>query len=113
MKSKKLGTQSSLFIAHKKWLTEPLNNKMKTKDIVYEFIYNYNINEGGSQTMSIHRTRKGARKAMKEHKEIAYKEWLVIEAIQKKEYIDFGYRKYLTKFGKHEYWGVNKIRVLP
>ena len=35
---------------------------------VYEFIYNDSTYDGASITMSIHKTREGAEKAMEEHK---------------------------------------------
>jgi len=47
----------------------------KISDIVYEFLYNPMVEESSAQTMSIHKTRKGAEMAMKFHKEEKTKEW--------------------------------------
>lgn len=44
--------------------------------IVYEFLYCPCIYESGWVTMSIHRTKKGAYKAMKEHKLKEYEEFV-------------------------------------
>jgi len=42
---------------------------------IYEFLYNSSIHESSSATMSIHRTRAGAEKAMEDHKAIEKVKW--------------------------------------
>ena len=44
-------------------------------DKVYEFWYNECIYESAAQCMSLHRTRKGAEKAMERHKKETEDEW--------------------------------------
>ena len=62
-------------------------NKMK----VYSFLYNPMIEESAHATISIHRTRKGAEKAMKCHKEKQYKKWRKIYPTKNEEPFRFGY----------------------
>jgi hypothetical protein len=42
--------------------------KDNKKEFVYQFLYNSNIYDGSLATISIHKTRSGAKKAMEQHK---------------------------------------------
>lgn len=44
-------------------------------DTLYEFLYCSCIHESGSATMSLHRTKEGAERAMEAHKAERQKEW--------------------------------------
>ena len=74
-------------------------NWMKDNMELYEFLYNPMIEESGYITMSIHRNKEGAEKAMEEHKEKEEKEF---EDLYKDDDKPF-------KFGYFESWCVNKI----
>lgn len=71
----------------------------KTK-VVYEFFYNDCVWESASATISLHRTKKGAMKAMKNHK----------EELRRKHKKIYGNDKTM-KFGKNEHWGVGAIEI--
>lgn len=58
--------------------------------IIYEFRYNDCIHESASATISIHRTYKGAIKAMKDHKHQAKIEWIRLYQKHKPPF-KFGY----------------------
>lgn len=59
--------------------------------ILYEFLYNGFIHESSWATISIHRTKEGAEKAMNEHKEKARQEWLIAyPTIEEQEEMTFG-----------------------
>jgi arginine utilization protein RocB len=63
------------------WLTKSASdilNYIKQNTTLYAFLYNPMIHESSSQTVSIHRTREGAEKAMEEQmteEKKRYKEW--------------------------------------
>ena len=69
---------------------------------VYEFIYT-DSPEGYIETISIHRTRKGAEVALSHHKENKLKEWaeIYITPEDKEE----------MPFGMHCYWGVRETEL--
>lgn len=79
---------------------------------LYEFLYNSCIYESSWATVSLHYTMEGAEKAMNEHKDKAYKEWLEYNEECIKSDPEF-YAKYPNKFGEHEDWCVKTIEVLP
>ena len=54
---------------------ERKTNKEVTMDKVYEFWYNECIYESAAQCISLHKTRKGAEKAMEFHKKETEDEW--------------------------------------
>jgi|FLOH01.1.fsa_nt_gi hypothetical protein len=72
---------------------------------IYEFLYNDCIYESASRTVSIHRTKLGAYKAMNKF----------INDNFMKEYnerIKYGKdRNYIWIFGVHEWWGVKEIEL--
>lgn len=72
--------------------------------IVYQFLYCSCIYESDWRTMSIHKTKLGAYKAMKN--------WLI------SEYLDWYNRRitygkcYGDSFAPHKAWGIEKIKIL-
>ncbi len=58
---------------------------------IYEFLYCSCIYESSYATMSLHRTKAGAYKAMKKHKIDTYMEWYDKRALYGKEYTRFPY----------------------
>lgn len=74
-------------------------------EIVYAFIYNPCIYESAPQTVSLHRTRKGAELAMELHKEGLRKEFEEYDEWSKEN------GNFSLKFGKYEYWGVTEIEI--
>lgn len=82
---------------------EKINQVLENK--IYEFLYNSNIWESAFQTISCHRTRAGAEKAMCEHKAKA------------KENFDKLYKnntelKIDIEFGEHEDWQIGETELL-
>ncbi len=82
---------------------EKINQVLENK--IYEFLYNSNIWESAFQTISCHRTRAGAEKAMGEHKAKA------------KEKFDKLYKnnpglKIDIEFGEHEDWQIGETELL-
>jgi len=81
--------------------------------IVFEARYNHCIHESSMGMISIHKTKKGAIKAMKVHKAKEKKEW--DEREKRREKKDEEYEKYYKTyyfFGQHEHWDVIEIEVL-
>jgi hypothetical protein len=72
-------------------------------DVVYEFGYQPCIYESAMSTVSIHKTFKGAYKAMREHLLHSYKKWYDSRILYGK------IRSYgVDKFGYMEMWKVYK-----
>ena len=69
---------------------------------VYEFIYTNCIHESAMETMSVHRTKKGAYKAMRDFLETEYNGW-------REEGIMYGKQHF--KFGCHEYWAIRETEL--
>ncbi len=88
--------------------------------IVYEFLYNGCIHESSYCTMSLHKTREGAEKALNDHRNIEFAAWeeytkLLME--KDEEGNDFGYESLEdcledNPFGKHEDWCIQEIELL-
>ncbi len=62
------------------WIIEQIQNTLDHgynlfDGTLYEFLYNPMIYESSSQTVSIHRTQEGAKKAMQEHKDLVKAEF--------------------------------------
>lgn len=74
---------------------------------LYEFLYCSCIHESGYVTMSLHRTKEGAERAMYAHREKARKEWEELYAEERGE----GDFDLIPEFGQHEAWRVNLIQV--
>ena len=72
---------------------------------LYAFLYNSCIYESSLATVSLHYSKKGAEKAMQEHKQ---KELDKFNKMYAKNDNEFGF-----KFGEHEDWCVHPIEVLP
>jgi len=69
---------------------------------VFEFIYTDCIYESAMATISLHRTKKGAYKAMREFLETGYADW-------RDEGILYGKQHF--KFGTHCAWAVRPIEL--
>lgn len=69
---------------------------------VFEFIYTDCIYESAMATMSLHRTKKGAYKAMREFLETEYAQW-------REDGIRYGKQHF--KFGTHCAWAVRPIEL--
>lgn len=72
--------------------------------ILYEFVYCSSVHESGYATMSLHRTKAGAEKAMKKHK-----------SNERRKHNKMCKRSpdlapYM-KFGQHEDWGIREIEI--
>ena len=75
------------------------------QEYVYEFLYNPSIHESAAQTVSIHKTMRGAEKAMELHKEMALKEYEEeCNRIPDEEDFPFGY---------DQWWGVRESILMP
>ena len=72
---------------------------------VFAFLYCSCIHESGYQTVSLHRTRKGAETAMEFHREEARKEHLNL-------YSNEEYKKFEVEFGTTEKWEVEELKIL-
>ena len=72
---------------------------------VFAFQYSGCVHEEGMITISLHKTKKGATKAMRKHKAGEKKKW--------GEYIDRKPEEYRNWFffGEHEAWFVREIEV--
>lgn len=69
---------------------------------VFEFLYTDCIHESAMATMSLHRTKKGAYKAMRKFIETKYAEW-------REDGIKYG--KQYFKFGNHCAWCIKPITL--
>ena len=77
--------------------------KDESKQPLYAFLYNPMIHESGYITVSIHRTRKGAEKALEWHRKQCIEDW----------------NEFKDTFGKSEYsetknkdWKIETIEIL-
>ena len=70
--------------------------------IVYQFLYCGCIHESAYATMSLHKTKEGAERAMNVHKEFERKEF-------NERYSD-EFKKEI-KFGMHEDWAIGEIEL--
>ncbi len=70
---------------------------------LYEALYNSCIHESDTQTLSVHRTRKGAEMAIEFHKNEQKKIW---EDLYKDVPVEFQ-----TPFAQFEWWGVDEIKA--
>lgn len=80
---------------------EEYAKQFKTNKL-FEFVYCGMTEESSYSTISIHRTREGAEKAMNKHKENAHQEW-------KKNYPVGSYEPF--PFGRFEDWDVKEIEI--
>jgi hypothetical protein len=79
---------------------------------VYEFLYNDDTNDSGASTISIHRTKKGAVKAMRIHKvNVRLKHLERVESLKNDpdQYMYRYYKKQNWKWAK--WWGVRKVEL--
>ncbi len=75
------------------------------KQIIYEFLYNSCIHESAAATMSLHRTREGAERALEEHK--------AKERENHKKMIEFDPINYNdNNFGEHEDWYIGEKELM-
>jgi hypothetical protein len=94
-------------MSNEKLSNEALNpplSKGAVSGCLYAFLYNSCIHESSWATMSLHYSKKGAEKAMQEHKQKALDKFNEMYADDNK--FDF-------KFGEHEDWCVEPVEVLP
>ena len=82
---------------------------------LYEALYCGCIHESSYATLSIHKTRRGAGKAAREHRAKEYEKWLRHREWQKKEYdkkiFESKEFQHTHRFGVHETWAENEIEV--
>lgn len=71
---------------------------------VFEALYNPMTEESSYGTLSIHSSKEGAERAIKEHKEEALKMWRKLYPTKDDEPFEFG---------TFEDWDVREIEVLP
>jgi uncharacterized protein (DUF2461 family) len=71
---------------------------------LYAFLYNSCIHESSYATVSLHYSKKGAKKAMRQHKQKALDEFNEMYGQDNK--FDF-------KFGEHEDWCIETVEVFP
>ena len=72
--------------------------------LVYEFLHTDCIYESAYRTISIHRTKAGAYKAMRKHIEEEYAQW-------RNDSIELGKSPFNHKFGTHEAWKIRTIEL--
>lgn len=79
----------------------------KEKTIIYEALYCCCIHESSYGTLSTHRSREGAEKAMNKHRDAEKKEWdeMYRDVEEPSLFEDM-------KFGQHEDWDVREIELL-
>ncbi len=97
--------KKGLVCDNKLYIIQAMNeftDQFKT-DKLYEFVYCCMTEESSYATISVHRTREGAEKAMNEHKERCREEW-------KKKYPVGSYEPF--PFGRFEDWGINETEVV-
>ena len=70
---------------------------------IYSFTYCPDIHDSAPRTIITHKTKIGAYKAMKAHKEECYQGWY-------EERITYG--KYFEKFGWYESWSIKEGDLL-
>ena len=75
------------------------------QEYVYEFLYNPNTYESAARTVSIHKTRRGAKKAIELQKEKALKEYEeVCNRLPDEKDFPFGY---------DQWWGIRESILMP
>ncbi|MCK9445617.1 DUF4406 domain-containing protein [bacterium] len=109
---KSKGAQIELHIARTLGYTIIFEDEQDNNTYLYQFRYNCDINESVAGTISTHHSEEGAIKAMNEHKEIEYNEWLRYDSECKKMDPEW-FEEHPNEFGRYETWGINKIIVLP
>lgn len=77
-------------------ITQPISS------YIYGFLYNSCIYESAMETISLHRTKKGAYEAMNKFITKGYNEW-------REDGINFGKQEY--KFGSHSAWRIETIEL--
>jgi hypothetical protein len=92
----------SYMVKGAKWMRDQTDLRSEEAEYVYQFKYNSMIHEGGSVTMSLHKTIKGAEMAMEFHKSELKKEWDDMYKDDPDE---------RSEFGHFERWSTAKIRI--
>ena len=69
---------------------------------IYAFVYSSNTWESAAATMSLHKTKEGAEKAMESHREFMRKHY--------NEYFSEKHKKQYP-FGLDQSWGIEEIEV--
>lgn len=82
------------------------NNENEKIKKLWAFYYCSCIYESSYATMSLHKTKEGAKKAMKKHKKQEKKKFYKM-FINKEEALKRG-----LKFGQHEDWNIGEIEIL-
>lgn len=77
---------------------------------VYEFWYNSCTLVGEKASISLHKTLKGAEKALEWHRNEKYKEWREHDAWQREEY-GKEYERVKRDFAENEVWGVSPRKI--
>lgn len=72
---------------------------------IYEFLYCPCVHESAWATVSLHRTKEGAEKAMKKHKDVERRKF-------NKLYKDEPELKKQMKFGQHKDWCIREQELL-
>jgi hypothetical protein len=80
------------------------------KDYIYEATYNGCIHESSWSTISIHKTKLGAIKAMNEHKDEEHKKFLKYNKECLKSDPDF-FKEFPNKFGEHQDWRIRRTEL--
>ena len=80
------------------------------KESAWGFVYCPCIHESAFCTISLHKSKEGAEKAMEWHREEKRKEWQKIVDWDKKD--GGGYAE-MCPFGSMEVWRVDEIEILP
>ena len=70
--------------------------------IIFAFQYSSCIHEEGMVTISLHKTKKGAEKAMRLHKKQEHKKWKELYSRENRG---------IFKFGMHEHWDVVDVEI--
>lgn len=83
---------------------KPQLNIADVSGCLYAFLYNSCIHESSWATVSLHYSKEGAEKAMREHKQKELDEFNEMYAND---------NEFEIKFGEHEGWCVKTIEVLP
>lgn len=83
---------------------------------LYEALYNCMIHESSAATLSLHRTKEGAEKAIEEHKAEVKKEWEnrreIMRTTETKETYDaFHGDDEPDEWAVFQWWGIGEIEV--
>jgi hypothetical protein len=76
---------------------------------IYAFVYNSNIHESSWATVSLHYSREGAEEAMRIHRQKRLDAFNKYAATYNREFV----YKHRFKFGEHEGWEVETVKILP